>query len=548
MSVYMTATAVPSARSLQSTTTGRQPHQRRPGYEERMAVYDTGAVKKGARPTGRVPAPVRPVGNKEPTFQEMMLRGDHGGPAPYGDTIGTNPQFPGDTRDAALSYTNRLGRAYATERENSVQERVRDDEILAQKARNRSCERRPAAGPQGAAKRQAGKVQGRPSQRTQSSTRDSVSGRAAAVGTRVSNVASSTSVCDAELAEYSDRFLPGYDRKQLLGKGGCAVVWAAVSTSGGPTVAVKQVAKGNGHQHRANVESAKKEITQGDKLFDAGGVSRVDAKRFPGINHICRLFDFQETKRDLWLVMEYGGTCLTKMIFEIKGEFHRGERIYRVHHLPYFQDMKRDLNCLKHFLRQMCSAFHVLASHEIVHSDIKPDNILVDGAQGSLRLIDFGSSYDFSDPDRMGLGTPEYMPPEALQATSMKMGSRRGSLSERLYQQAQPWSFDMWSLGAILLELCMGAPLWLSYKSRIVEDDRSYVTTGIFAAAGRDSEKIVLKQAEVLRRLPKVIEDTPGVPLCTDPDGVDLLMGLLAWDPLDRISPEEALHHPFLAV
>ena len=30
------------------------------------------------------------------------------------------------------------------------------------------------------------------------------------------------------------------------------------------------------------------------------------------------------------------------------------------------------------------------------------------------------------------------------------------------------WAMDMWSLGAILLELCHGVPLWLSYKCRVV--------------------------------------------------------------------------------
>lgn len=35
-----------------------------------------------------------------------------------------------------------------------------------------------------------------------------------------------------------------------------------------------------------------------------------------------------------------------------------------------------------------------------------------------------------------------------------------------------PWSIDVWSLGAILVEFVIGFPLWLSYKGRIVKESR----------------------------------------------------------------------------
>ena len=35
-----------------------------------------------------------------------------------------------------------------------------------------------------------------------------------------------------------------------------------------------------------------------------------------------------------------------------------------------------------------------------------------------------------------------------------------------------PWSIDIWSLGAILLEIVTGFPLWLSYKGRIVKESQ----------------------------------------------------------------------------
>ena len=55
-----------------------------------------------------------------------------------------------------------------------------------------------------------------------------------------------------------------------------------------------------------------------------------------------------------------------------------------------------------------------------------------------------------------------------------------------------PWSIDIWSLGAILLEAVIGFPLWLTYKGRIVmennnkksgnqEEHGSSLMTGLFS-------------------------------------------------------------------
>ena len=52
----------------------------------------------------------------------------------------------------------------------------------------------------------------------------------------------------------------------------------------------------------------------------------------PGINYICRMLDTKEDKTDLWLIFELCGKPLSKTIFDVKGEFYRGERIYQVLH------------------------------------------------------------------------------------------------------------------------------------------------------------------------------------------------------------------------
>jgi hypothetical protein len=55
-------------------------------------------------------------------------------------------------------------------------------------------------------------------------------------------------------------------------------------------------------------------------------------KDHPGLDAISALLDKIEDRQDLWLIFELGGLPLTKHLFEVKGEFFKGERIYEVIH------------------------------------------------------------------------------------------------------------------------------------------------------------------------------------------------------------------------
>jgi serine/threonine protein kinase len=107
---------------------------------------------------------------------------------------------------------------------------------------------------------------------------------------------------------------------------------------------------------------------------------------------------------------------------------------------------------------------------------LKPDNILL-ADNGKYQLIDFGSAVRFEKAVSFSTNTPEYAPPEAMIQAQVPLS-----------EISQPWSFDIWSLGMIFLEIAVGFPLWLSLKSRINGEGNFKI--GLLAVGGREKEKI----------------------------------------------------------
>jgi serine/threonine protein kinase len=126
-----------------------------------------------------------------------------------------------------------------------------------------------------------------------------------------------------------------------------------------------------------------------NELRDEGGegpLSHDDKIGEPSIP-IIKLFHITEDKSNVYMVFEKGGNTMANLCFNIKGEFVNNERVYQIQQLPFYQAMRDDVNIIKHILRDLVQAVLIMSHKNIIHSDIKPDNILMEFHESTAELI-----------------------------------------------------------------------------------------------------------------------------------------------------------------
>ena len=118
-----------------------------------------------------------------------------------------------------------------------------------------------------------------------------------------------------------------------------------------------------------------------------------------------------------------------------------------LHRVPGGELIERIIadNCLTEavvvqYLSQLISALQSLHSLSIAHLDVKPENILVSGVEENpiIKLIDFGSAQDLSNPDEV---------------STVTSSSHEFSAPEVVAQEVPVLGSDMWSVGVLTYTL-----------------------------------------------------------------------------------------------
>lgn len=169
-----------------------------------------------------------------------------------------------------------------------------------------------------------------------------------------------------------------YQVIEHIGRGGMADVWSARDSKLSRMVAVKTIA------HSLSADS------------DPVGMFKQEAKTIANLEHphILPIYDFGEHHGSLYIVMRYvsGGS--------LSGWMERGLSV---------EDILR-------VCRNMADALDYAHASSVVHLDLKPQNILLDG-HNSPYLADFGLAAALDPAGRAvnpGSGTLMYMAPEQL--------------------------------------------------------------------------------------------------------------------------------------
>ncbi len=83
--------------------------------------------------------------------------------------------------------------------------------------------------------------------------------------------------------------------------------------------------------------------------------------------------------------------------------------------------------------REVAWALSYAHAQQLVHRDIKPDNIMLENKTGRALVMDFGIAGDTTDETGMVLGTPHFMSPEQASGENLASASDLYSLGATLY-------------------------------------------------------------------------------------------------------------------
>jgi eukaryotic-like serine/threonine-protein kinase len=232
--------------------------------------------------------------------------------------------------------------------------------------------------------------------------------------------------------------------------------------------------------------------------------------------HIVRAYEVREEPLPLFVMETLSGETLGHMIEVREAELSGSE--------------------LAHLGLHLVSAIRYLHSHDLLHLDLKPSNVIAEG--GRAKLIDLSVARP-PGPAHGGIGTLYYMAPEQV---------RGGELGP---------AADVWGIGAVLFEAATGEPAFDDPDADELDDSDSDEQAGSgevpteerFDESDYPQLTATARRADELRPLPPALADL--IAACLEPapsarPRVEELMGAL--EPLAGLAEGERRYRSSSAI
>eukprot|EP00520_Triparma_pacifica_P012334 CAMPEP_0118650460 /NCGR_PEP_ID=MMETSP0785-20121206/10261_1 /TAXON_ID=91992 /ORGANISM="Bolidomonas pacifica, Strain CCMP 1866" /LENGTH=393 /DNA_ID=CAMNT_0006542841 /DNA_START=821 /DNA_END=1999 /DNA_ORIENTATION=+ len=288
----------------------------------------------------------------------------------------------------------------------------------------------------------------------------------------------------------------------IVGKGSYGVVCAAINSKTGEKVAIKKIEP------------------MCEDVWDAKHTLReLRLMRLLDYHpNVISLVSLSSTSTSLYIVMELMDSDLHKIVQSKQklGESH-----------------------LKVIWTQILSGVSAMHRNNVFHRDLKPGNILV-SRDCQVRITDFGLARSMSQNDDIDSSNPAsamteyvvtrwYRCPELLLAPHVAYTSK----------------VDLWSVGCIFAEMVLREPLFPG-RSYVHQVQLILETIGLppseqaMGFTPRKDAAAYLKRQKV-----KVGKNWGEILPGSAPDVVDLISGLLVFNPSKRSCAEDAMKHPY---